>query len=91
MPGALDNLTPCCAPYLFSVCGVLMLLSELWDMTDAFITGAPCRRSTDEDVVTENITVWPLFTLEPDILTGIIGFTRVSNEAARPYTMLFLT
>jgi hypothetical protein len=53
-----------------------MQLSELWDMTDAFITGAPCRWSTDEQVDRENVTVWPLFTLEPDILTGITGFTR---------------
>jgi hypothetical protein len=60
-------------------------------MADTFITGALCRWSSDEEVDREIITVWPLFTVEPDILTGVPGFTKESNEAATPCTMLLLT
>jgi len=53
-----------------------MLLSELRFMTNSFITGDPSRWSTPEEVDSECITVWHLFTLEPDILTGATGFTK---------------
>jgi len=53
-----------------------MQLSELWFMTDTFITGAPSRWSADEEVDREKVTVWPWFILEPDILTGAAGFTN---------------
>ena len=75
-PGALSILMFCCAPYLISACEVFMQLSELWIMSDIYITRAPSRWSTSEEVDRENITVWPLFTLEPDILTGVTGFTK---------------
>jgi len=45
-------------------------------MTNTFITGAPPRWSTAEEVDREQVTVWPLFILEPDILTGTAGFTN---------------
>jgi hypothetical protein len=45
-------------------------------MTDIVITGAPCRWSTAKEVDSENITVWSLFTLEPDIMIGVTGFTK---------------
>jgi hypothetical protein len=48
----------------------------MWFMTDIFITGAPCRWSTAKELDTENITVWSSFTLEPDIMTGVTGFTK---------------
>ena len=53
-----------------------MQLSELWFVTNTFITGAPSRWSTAEVVDKEHVTVWPLFILEPDILTGAAGFTK---------------
>ena len=65
-----------CAPYLFPACGVFMQLSELWFMTNTFITGAPSRWSTTEEADREHVNVWPPFILEPDILTGTAGFTK---------------
>jgi len=53
-----------------------MQLSELWFMTNTFITGAPSRWSTAEEVDREHVNVGPLFILEPDILTGTAGFTK---------------
>jgi hypothetical protein len=53
-----------------------MQLSEMWLMTHIFITGALSRWSIAEEVDRENITGWPLFSLEPDILTVITGFTK---------------
>ena len=54
-----------------------MQLSELWFMKNTFITGAPSRWSTAEEVDREQVTVWPLCILEPDILTGAAGFIKI--------------
>jgi hypothetical protein len=48
----------------------------MWFMVDILITGAACRWSTAKEVDTENITVWSSYTLEPDIMTGVTGFTQ---------------
>jgi hypothetical protein len=53
-----------------------MQLSELWFMTNTFITGAPLRLSIAEEVDSEHVTVWPLLILEPDTLTRAAGFTK---------------
>lgn len=68
-----------------------MQLSDTWDITDTFITGAPCRWSIAEEADTENITVWSLFTQEPDILSGVTGFKNESTGAATFYTTLVPT
>jgi hypothetical protein len=46
-------------------------------MKNTFITGAPSRWSTAEEVDREQVSVWPLFILEPDILTGAAGFIKI--------------
>jgi hypothetical protein len=44
-----------------------------------------------EEAHTENITVWSLFTQEPDILSGVTGFTNESTGATTFYTTLVPT
>jgi hypothetical protein len=80
---------------------VLLPLFSMWGssgnsqihgtLTDTFITGAPCRWSIAEEADREDITVWSLFTQEPDTLSGVTGFTNESTGAATFYTILVPT
>ena len=48
---------PCILLPLFWHVGDFMQLEEQWDITDTFISGAPCRLSTAQRWAEKNITV----------------------------------